>query len=172
MPTVFLSRYWNEAPKRPHVTFQSSASAQRDSSPAPRPIGPLNSSSVMMPLAIISLGVSYCQRANQSSSSVTLSVFCSVGHCRSSRVFPATVAQLQKVILVRFSGEIGRSWPVGCICEVIGLLCRRTVPRTFYVRENQILKRGPQLPQSDSAVTINGSGTVIALLSSSVRDAK
>jgi hypothetical protein len=70
------------------------------------------------------------------------------------------------------SGEIGRSWPVGCICEVIGLLCRRTVPRTFYVRENQILKRGPQLPQSDSAVTINCSGTVIALLSSSVRDAK
>ena len=111
-------------------------------------------------------GVCYCQRANHSSSSVTLSVFCSVGHCRSSRVFPTTVAQLQKVILVRFSGEIGRSWPVGCICEVIGLLCRRTVPRTFYVRENQILKRGLQLPQSDSAVTINYSGTVIALLSS------
>ena len=53
---------------------------------------------------------------------------------------------------------------MGCICEVIGLLCRRTVPRTFYVKENQILKRGPQLPQSDSAVTINCSGTVIALL--------
>ena len=68
--------------------------------------------------------------------------------------------------------KIGRSWPVGCICEVIGLLCRRTVPRTFYVKENEILKRGPQLPQSDSAVTINCSGTVIALLSSSVRDAK
>ena len=34
-------------------------------------------------------GVSHCQRANHSSSSVTLSVFCSVGHCRSSRVFPS-----------------------------------------------------------------------------------
>jgi len=71
-----------------------------------------------------------------------------------------------EVILVRFSGEIGRSWPVRCFFEVIGLLCRRTVPRTFYVRENQILKRGPQLPQRDSAVAINYSGTVIALLSS------
>ena len=117
-------------------------------------------------------GVSHCQRANHSSSSVTLSVFCSVGHCRSSRVFPSNRSTVTEVILVRFSREIGRSWPVGCICEVIGLLCCRTVPRTFYVKENQILKRGPQLPQSDSAVTINCSGTVIALLSSSVRAAK
>jgi len=100
-------------------------------------------------------GVSYCQRANHKLFESYSIGFLFRRPLSLRRVFPATVAQLQKVILTRFSGEIGRSWPVGRICEVIGLLCRRTVPRTFSVRENQILKRGPQIPQSDPSATIN-----------------
>ena len=57
-------------------------------------------------------------------------------------------AQLSvQIVDLLFDREIGRSWPVGCICEVIGLLCVEPFHEPFTLEGTRSSNVDPTSPK-------------------------